>query len=170
MTTTDQAALDSALMLANQKRDQARMYDQQAADNRQLADEAEREVSTILAPLGRKLGGVMRQLNRDLATWYDGEVGVALDRHKYDGPPVIEWGNENSHHIGFNCAYKHDSEESAVSLCMRLYHHRYRLNMVRQLQTQKYEDIVRTMETLADAGKAAIAALHRSGAPCWVTP
>lgn len=169
MTTSDQTALDSALMLANQKRALARDYDQQAADNRQLADEAEREASSILAPLGRKLGGVLRHVNRNLAAWYDDEVGVALNRHKYDGPPRIEWGNENSHHIGFNCAFNHNSHESAISLCMRLYHHRYRLNMVRQLQTQKYDDIVRTIETLADAGKAAVSVLYRSGAPCWVT-
>lgn len=169
---TDQTALESALMFAREQyRDAHDLQARRMEVEREIREREERGYAA-LAPLNNSIARVMRELNRELAAWYD---ALRRDRNdpawkpaKWDSPPRIEWGESCGGSSGFRAAYRWDMDKADVVIKAHVYCHRWRLTIHREISTDKWDEIIAFLLTLTEMGKSAIKAAHDTCAPSWM--
>lgn len=169
----DQIALDSALMFAREKFRE----EHELSHRRIILDQESREKHdegyAALAPLNNSVARIMRDLNRELALWYEMLTRDPSDPSwkpkQGDSPPRIEWGQSPGYTgCGFRAAYQWQADATDVVLVANVYSHRWRLTITREISTAKWDEIVAFLRTLAEMGKAAVKAAHDTCAPSWM--
>lgn len=182
MSDSTQAALDSALMFAREHYRLCHSLEGEVILKRREIDAKHRDAFQSIATLNNVAARVMRRLNKDLSEWYDDMTTPTITtgdgkkikdpfpvRHKYDTAPRIEWGTvESAWDNGFRAAFNYSEDVADVHISARVYCHRWRVSIARGITTTKWAEIEAFLQTLAEAGKAAIAELHRTCAPSWM--